>query len=98
MLAAQRPALRLSAGGERIDLTFSALDDFHPDRICDNADALSGIGEEEQTELLRAILHHRDFQALEAAWRGLEWLLRGARGRGGGSPIQPDARTSWPPT
>jgi len=28
-------------------------------------------------ELMRAILHQRDFQALEAAWRGLDWLVRG---------------------
>ena len=26
--------------------------------------------------LLREIMHHPDFRALEAAWRGLEWLLR----------------------
>ena len=25
---------------------------------------------------LRALLHHPDFQALEAAWRGLDWLVR----------------------
>lgn len=27
-------------------------------------------------ELLRAILHHPAFQALEALWRGLDWLVR----------------------
>jgi type VI secretion system protein ImpC len=26
---------------------------------------------------MRAILHHADFQALEAAWRALDWLVRG---------------------
>jgi type VI secretion system protein ImpC len=27
--------------------------------------------------LMRAILHHRDFQALEAGWRAVNWLVRG---------------------
>jgi type VI secretion system protein ImpC len=29
------------------------------------------------SEAMRAILHHPDFQALEAAWRGLDFLARG---------------------
>jgi len=28
-------------------------------------------------KLMRAILHHRDFQALEAAWRAVHWMVRG---------------------
>ena len=82
VLAALRPSLRLSAAGERVELTFAALDDFHPDQIFDQVDAFSGQGDDERTDLMRAILHHRDFQAMESAWRGLEWLLRrAAKGR-----------------
>ena len=32
---------------------------------------------EEAGKVIRALLHHRDFQALEAAWRAVEWLVRG---------------------
>jgi type VI secretion system protein ImpC len=82
VLAARRPLLRLSAAGERVELTFSSMDDFHPDQIFDQVEALADGGEDERNDLMRAILHHRDFQTLESAWRGLEWLLRrAARGR-----------------
>ncbi|MGA3074826.1 MAG: type VI secretion system contractile sheath large subunit [Bryobacteraceae bacterium] len=33
--------------------------------------------EEEAGKVMRALLHHRDFQALEAAWRAVDWLVRG---------------------
>src|SRR5262249_20721374 len=75
-LAQLKPALRLAAGGERVALTFSCLDDFHPDQIAGQIDFFADLGEGEQNALMRAVLHHRDFQALESAWRGLEWLLR----------------------
>lgn len=32
--------------------------------------------EQATSEALRAIMHHSDFQQLEASWRGLYWLLR----------------------
>lgn len=32
--------------------------------------------EQATSETLRAIMHHGDFQQLEASWRGLDWLLR----------------------
>ena len=32
---------------------------------------------EEAGKVMRALLHHSDFQALEAAWRALDWLVRG---------------------
>jgi type VI secretion system protein ImpC len=35
----------------------------------------SGGDEPARSTLLRYILHHPDFQALESAWRGLHWLL-----------------------
>lgn len=31
----------------------------------------------EAGQVMRALLHHSGFQALEAAWRGLDWLVRG---------------------
>jgi type VI secretion system protein ImpC len=82
VLAKMRPGLRLSAGGERVELAFTSLDDFHPDQIFDQFEPFAELGEDEQNDLMRAVLHHRDFQALESAWRGLEWLLRRAD-RGG---------------
>ena len=82
VLAALRPSLKLSAAGEHANLTFSATDDFHPDQVFDQVDAFSGQDDDERTALMRAILHHRDFQAVESAWRGVEWLLRrAAKGR-----------------
>lgn len=78
VLAKLRPKLRLSAAGERVELEFSSLDDFHPDQIAEQFDPFADLGEDEQNEFMRAVLHHRDFQALESAWRGLEWLLRRA--------------------
>jgi type VI secretion system protein ImpC len=37
-----------------------------------NADVVQDAG-----KAIRALLHHSDFQALEAAWRALDWLVRG---------------------
>lgn len=31
----------------------------------------------ETGKMMRALLHHSDFQALEAAWRAVDWLVRG---------------------
>ena len=78
VLAKLRPTLRLSAVGEKVELAFSSLDDFHPDQIAEQFDPFADLGEDEQNEFMRAVLHHRDFQALESSWRGLEWLLRRA--------------------
>jgi type VI secretion system protein ImpC len=33
--------------------------------------------EAEAGKVMRALLHHSDFQALEAAWRAVDWLVRG---------------------
>ncbi len=78
VLAKLRPKLRLSAAGEKVELAFASLDDFHPDQIAEQFEPFADLGEDEQNEFMRAVLHHRDFQALESAWRGLEWLLRRA--------------------
>lgn len=40
------------------------------------ASGLLSAADLELSNRLRALLHHRDFQALEAAWRGVDFLLR----------------------
>lgn len=37
---------------------------------------LIGIVDEVASDLMRKILHHRDFQSLESAWRGLYFLIK----------------------
>jgi type VI secretion system protein ImpC len=37
---------------------------------------LAALADDELSAGLRAILHHTDFQALEAAWRGIDFLVR----------------------
>ena len=39
-------------------------------------DVAGGLDRDEQTSLLNAVLHHPDFQGLEACWRGLDWMLK----------------------
>ena len=41
---------------------------------------------------VNAILHHPDFQALEARWRGLAYLVAAAHGTGQGRQGQPRER------
>jgi type VI secretion system protein ImpC len=43
-----------------------------PHLAAEKADTAAEAG-----QLMRAVLHHSAFQALEAAWRGLDWLVRG---------------------
>lgn len=138
------PALRFTLGEEAVALTFSSLEDFHPDRLLrqlapviakaarsapaaaptapvaptpkaagtesadDTVARLLGRRPEApapdagidafiksvvaphivpaaapgeapdrtaETEILRAVLHHPEFQRLEAAWRGVYWLV-----------------------
>ncbi len=59
-------------------LRFAALDEFHPDEIVEKVDPFEDHGDDGKSELMRSILHHADFQELESAWRGLDWLLRRA--------------------
>ena len=42
--------------------------------------AILSVLDLELAGILRAVLHHRDFQTLEAAWRGLDLLVRGFGG------------------
>ncbi len=75
--------LPIGARGELIALPFASLDDFHPDQIHDRvAQIANAFDADEKSALLNSLLHHPDFQALESAWRGLDWLIgRAAKGK-----------------
>ncbi len=80
-LGALGVSLRLDGldGGD-VDLAFTTLDEFHPDELYRQVDRFSDLdGDEERTAFMRQVLHHPRFQALEAAWRGVDWLARRAR-------------------
>lgn len=72
----------LSSGGElEVDLTFSAIEDFEPDRLIDRIELLSKMAKRTDSDgpgslngYLDRILHAPEFQAVEASWRGL-WHL-----------------------
>ncbi|MBZ5658166.1 MAG: type VI secretion system contractile sheath large subunit [Acidobacteriia bacterium] len=72
-----------SSGGElEVDLTFSAIEDFEPDRLIDRIELLSEIAKRTDSDgpgslnrHLDRILHAPEFQAVEAAWRGLWYLV-----------------------
>jgi len=68
--------------GDTATLPFAALDDFHPDQVHDRVEQIADAYEsDEKSALMNGVLHHPDFQALESAWRGLDWLLgRAAKG------------------
>src|SRR5262249_6375186 len=68
--------------GVMVTLSFAALDDFHPDQIHDRVERIADAYEsDEKSALMNSVLHHSDFQALESAWRGVDWLLgRAAKG------------------
>jgi type VI secretion system ImpB/VipA family protein len=63
-------------GDTSASLTFAQLDDFHPDQLHDRVEPVAdAYDSDEKSTLLSSVLHHRDFQALESAWRGVYWLL-----------------------
>ncbi len=65
---------------ETATLSFQSLDDFHPDQVHGAVDQFSDCSDsEEKSALMNRLLHHPDFQALEGAWRGLDWMLRRAQ-------------------
>ncbi len=83
---------RLGGGGaHEITVDLSSPSGFHPDRIVEGFPALAAavserkaMGEEEDPAAdaalgaqLDAVLHHPDLQRVEAAWRGLRFLLDG---------------------
>lgn len=57
-----------------------AIEHFEPDSLferCDIFRRAECVPEKDSEELMRAILHDPGFQALEAAWRSLDFLVRG---------------------
>jgi type VI secretion system protein ImpC len=65
-----------------IDLTFGSIDDFEPEKVISRIPALDALRESEEPSAARAlsrqldrILHAPKFQALEAAWRALWYLV-----------------------
>jgi len=62
---------------------FHELEDFHPDRLFRNLDLFREV-DPAQTDVLgermRGLLHDPRFQAVEAAWRGLDFVIRSDSG------------------
>jgi len=80
-LAELAPQLSLNLKGVKgpIELSFASLDDFHADEIVAKVERFEDLSAaKDRVALLAAILHHPDFKALEAVWRGLDWFLRKA--------------------
>jgi len=72
------PSYRGSAGA-RVDHLIEQILGTPSDAIpSDDQNALRAALEEELSRLLRHALHHPAFQALEATWRGLDFLVRNA--------------------
>ena len=72
-----RLVLPIPKSKDTADLTFTTLDDFHPDQIFEKVEPLQDLSDDEdQSKLMAQLMHHADFQGLEGTWRGLEWLLR----------------------
>jgi type VI secretion system protein ImpC len=62
---------------------FRELEDFHPDRLFRNLDLFREVDPAQTAALgerMRGLLHDPRFQAVEAAWRGLDFVIRGDSG------------------
>ena len=69
---------------------FRELKDFHPDRLFRNLDLFRETDPAQTAALglrMRALLHDPRFQAVEAAWRGLDFVMRSASGDDSGVRI-----------
>jgi hypothetical protein len=72
-------SLSLTLDEETVELTFIGLDDFHPDKLVPQVSRFDDLDTDYQkSALLRNLLNNADFQNLEAAWRGLDWMLKRA--------------------
>jgi type VI secretion system protein ImpC len=87
LMAALQPAVsisvenRLLEGGPKVpvELQIRRLADFHPESLVSKVEILAQAarsGHDSTGEQLDEILHHPEFQRLEACWRGLERLFR----------------------
>jgi type VI secretion system protein ImpC len=93
LLETLRPTLdftvenKLQPGGPRIPihLEFSRFEDFSPESLSSRIDLLSGTacdGNPHFGDQLDQILHHPEFQRIEASWLGLERLCLTVAGLG----------------
>lgn len=69
----------------RIDLRFCEFNDFGPAVLSERLAVFAQLPPEDLYPALRYLVHHPDFQALEAAWRSLFFLLERT---GAGANIQ----------
>jgi len=87
--------LPLGDDGTKVSLSFASLDDFHPDQIHDRVEQIADLYDaDEKSAMMNTVLHHPDFQNLESAWRGLDWLLKGAVKGGKGEVLLIDLSLS----
>jgi type VI secretion system protein ImpC len=87
--------MQVSFGGA----AFREIEDFHPDRLYRNVDlfrefdraatyeSLDPQREAALGERMRSVLHDPSFQNVEAAWRGLDFLIRNESGDAAGTHI-----------
>ena len=75
-IAALAPRLTIGHGQETIELAFAALDDFDAEEIVSRTPRFRSLPTAGQPALLSTILHDPGFRALEAVWRGVDWLRR----------------------
>jgi type VI secretion system protein ImpC len=81
-LAVDRNNLNLVMAKLQITLdgaAFRELDDFHPDHLFRNVNLFREIDPAQTAALgerMRGLLHDPRFQAVEAAWRGLDFVIR----------------------
>lgn len=79
VLADLAPQLTLKLKGGPVEISFSTIDDFDADAIIARVERFEDYSSpKERSAFLSAVLHHPDFKALEATWRGLDWFLRKA--------------------
>jgi type VI secretion system ImpB/VipA family protein len=65
--------------GGNVELKFETIEDFHPDRIVARVERFEDSNNpKEKGTLLSDILHNQNFRSLEAAWLGIDWLLKKA--------------------
>lgn len=69
LMSSLAPGLKL--GAPVVDLVFNKLEDFTPPALTRGRKEL-----EQDSDQLTSVLHHPEFQTIESAWRGLEFLCR----------------------
>ena len=79
-LAVDRNNLDLAMAKLQVTLNgslFRGLEDFHPDSLFCNLDSFREVDPAALGERMRGLLHDPRFQAVEAAWRGRDFVIRG---------------------